>query len=107
LKAEYHSYVHEQQQAGRAADDARRAFAHEHDLSFSGGRIHLPDVRIEYTSLDGHSDHRDLELATEHYSRSQLSGKQSAGFRVFRAAGARGWRRGNTPSDPHHLQWLS
>ena len=107
LKAEYHTYVHEQQQAGRAAGDARRAFAHEHDLPFAGGRIHLPDVRIEYRSADGQNDHRDLELATEHYSRSQLSGKQSAGFRVYRAAGAGGTRRGHAPSDPHHLQWLS
>ena len=53
--------------------------------------------------------HRDLELATEHYSRSQLGGKQSAGFRVYRAAGARGAgasKPGGSPIDPHHLEWL-
>jgi len=107
LKAEYHTYVYEQCRIGVDPDDARRAFARDHDLSFAGGRIHLPDVRIEYTSADGRIDHRDLELATEHYSRAQVSGKQSAGFRVYRAAGARrGSTRGSTPSDPHNLEWL-
>ncbi len=106
LKAEYHTYVHQRQLAGLKAAEARGAFAREHDLPFSEEGILFPDVRVEYTSADGRNDHRDLELATEHYSRSQLSGKQTAGFRVYRAAGA-GPRRGGTPSDPHHLEWLS
>jgi hypothetical protein len=51
--------------------------------------------------------HRDLELATEHYSRSQLAGKHTAGFHVYRAAGPRGAgasKPGGTPTDPHHLE---
>jgi hypothetical protein len=66
-------------------------------------------VRVEYETPDGRLERRDLELATEHYSRSQLSGKQTAGFRVYRASGARGagaGRKGGTPTDPHHLEWL-
>ena len=108
LKREYHTYVHRQQAAGVEPAEARAAFAREHNLPFKG-RIELPDVRIEYEDLDGVARHRDLELATEHYSRSQLSGKQTAGFRVYRAAGARGAntpKRGGTPSDPHLLEWL-
>lgn len=109
LKAEYQSYVHEQEQAGVEADDARRAFAHEYELPFADGHIQFPDVRVEYETEDGLRECRDLELATEHYSRSRVGGKQSAGFRVYRAAGARlsgSSRRGGSPVDPHHLQWL-
>ena len=109
LKREYHTFVHEQQKDGVDAADARRAFADAHDLPFDRGHIELPDVRIEYEDADGRPMHRDLELATEHYSRSQLGGKQSAGFRVYRAAGARGAgasKPGGSPIDPHHLERL-
>jgi hypothetical protein len=53
-----------------------------------------------------------VELVTEHYSRGQLAGKSAAGFALYRAAGAgraRGAgasRRGGTPFDPHHLEFL-
>lgn len=109
LKREYHTYVHRQQGAGATPAEARAAFAREHDLPFAKGRIELPDVRIEYEDRDGVLQRRDLELATEHYSRSQLSGKHASGFRVYRAAGVRGasaGKKGGTPSDPHHLEWL-
>ena len=109
LKRDYHAYVHRQRSAGVEPEEARGAFARDRDLPLSNGRIELPDVRIEYETVDGLAAYRDLELATEHYSRSQLSGKQAAGFRVYRAAGARGGtagRRGGTPSDPHLLEWL-
>jgi hypothetical protein len=108
LKAEYHRYVHQQHRTGVDETSARRAFADQHHLPFAGQRIHLPDVRIEYETEDGRTEYRDLELATEHYSRSQLGGKVSAGFRVYRAAGAgAGSRRGGTPADPHRLEWIS
>ena len=56
-------------------------------------------------------EYRDVELVTEHYSRSQLAGKAQAGFALYRAAGAgrvRGGhaRTGGTPFDPHHLERL-
>jgi len=63
--------------------------------------------RIEYESADGRLEYRDVELVTEHYSRSQLAGKSAAGFALYRAAGAGGSsRRGGTPFDPHHLERL-
>jgi hypothetical protein len=115
LKGEYYRYVHEQHLAGVDETHARRVFAAEHQLPFAGERIHLPDVRIEYEAEDGRTEYRDLELVTEHYSRSQLGGKVSAGFRVYRAAGAGpggrrtggGSRRGGSPADPHRLEWIS
>jgi hypothetical protein len=109
LKRDYHAFVHDQEQDGVDASDARQAFAHAHDLPFVRGHIELPDVRIEYEDADGRQMHRDLELATEHYSRSQLAGKHTAGFHVYRAAGPRGAgasKPGGTPTDPHHLDWL-
>jgi hypothetical protein len=109
LKREYHTYLHRQRLAGVDPDEARETFAAERDLPCSNGHIELPDVRIEYETPDGLTAYRDLELATEHYSRSQLSGKQAAGFRVYRTAGVRGAgsaRKGGTPSDPHLLEWL-
>ena len=109
LKRDYHAFVHDQEQDGVDARDARQAFAHAHDLPFVRGHIELPDVRIEYEDVDGRQMHRDLELATEHYSRSQLAGKHTAGFHVYRAAGPRGAgasNPGGTPTDPHHLEWL-
>ena len=105
LLADYHRYVHEQERIGVDTVQARRAFAEAHDLPLAGERIRLPDVRVEYEYADGRIEHRDLELATEHYSRAQLGAKLSAGFRVYRAAGA-STQRGGSPSDPHHLEWI-
>ena len=107
LKAEYHRYVHERHLTGVDETYARRAFADERHLPFAGQRIHLPDVRVEYESEDGRTEYRDLELATEHYSRSQLGGKVSAGFRVYRAAGAGAASRRGGADDPHRLEWIS
>ena len=45
---------------------------------------------------DGRLEHRDLELVTEHYSRSQMAGKRQAGFHLYRAGGE-GRRTGGTP----------
>jgi hypothetical protein len=109
LKRDYHQYVEERVKEGADRHEARREFAEEHNLPFRSERIELPDLRLEYETADGEPGYRDLELATESYSRTQLAGKHSAGFRIYRAAcrpraGAAG--RGGTPSDPHHLEWL-
>jgi len=109
LKRDYHQYVEERVREGADRDEARREFAEEHDLPFRSKQTQLPDLRVEYETPDGQRGYRDLELATESYSRTQLAGKHFAGFRVYRAAGARlgsSSSRGGTPSDPHHLEWL-
>jgi len=109
LKRNYHQYVEERVKEGGDRDEARRDFAAEHDLPFRNEHIELPDLRIEYETSDGQHGYRDLELATENYSRTQLAGKHSAGFRLYRAAGrplGSSSSRGGTPSDPHHLEWL-
>ena len=87
-----------------------RQFAATHDLPVVDGHLELPDLRIEYETIDGELRHRDVELVTEHYSRAQLAGKARAGFSMYRAAGARlhgGLTgTGGTPVDPHWLEWL-
>ena len=75
------------------------------------GHLELPDLRIEFETADGRLEYRDVELVTEHYSRGQMAGKSAAGFALYRAAGAgrargAGTRKGGTPLDPHHLEWL-
>jgi hypothetical protein len=80
------------------------AFARAQDLSIVDGRLHLPDVRIEY-EWDGRLERRDLELITEHYSRRDVASKARAGLTLYRAVG-HGGRRGGTPFDPHHLRRL-
>jgi hypothetical protein len=84
----------------------RDAFAATHRLPVVDDHLEIPDLRIEYETEDGRLDYRDVELVTEHYSRSQLAGKRAAGFQLYRAGGASS-RTGGTPHDPHHLEPLT
>lgn len=59
------------------------AVAAANDLTVVDGKIPLPDLRIEYETSEGQEAHIDLELATEHYRRSQLAGKAQAGFKMY------------------------
>ena len=112
LKRDYQTFLNRADRSADAtADDDMAAFATATDLPIVDGHLELPDLRIEYEGADGRVAYRDVELVTEHYSRSQLAGKAAAGFALYRAAGAgraRGasTRRGGTPFDPHHLKRL-
>jgi hypothetical protein len=108
LKRDYQTFLNRK---GKTDDsDDVSTFAAEYGLPVVDGHLELPDLRIEYEAPDGELDHRDVELVTEHYSRSQLAGKSRAGFSMYRAAGASlrsgSARTGGTPLDPHHLEWL-
>jgi hypothetical protein len=63
--------------------DLQAQVAEENGLTVVDGKIPLPDLRIEYETAEG--DHRqiDLELATEHYTRGQMSAKSRAGFKTY------------------------
>ena len=112
LNRDYQTFLNRRDRPADATTDTdMRAFAAAHGLSVVDGHLELPDLRIEYESADGRHESRDVELVTEHYSRAQLAGKAQAGFSLYRAAGAGrlgsgGGRRGGTPIDPHHLEWL-
>jgi hypothetical protein len=47
------------------------------------GKILLPDLRIEYETREGASEHVDLELATRHYRGAHMRGKAEAGFKMY------------------------
>jgi hypothetical protein len=110
LKRDYQTFLNRPDRpddVDRQADLA--AFSEATRLPIVDGHLELPDLRLEYETADGRTEYRDVELVTEHYSRSQLAGKSAAGFALYRAAGAgrargAGDRRGGTPFDPHHLE---
>jgi hypothetical protein len=68
--------------------ESRRAqIADEHGLKVVGGKIPLPDLRIEYETRDHEQARVDLELATKDYRASHLAEKGKAGFSVYAPAG--------------------
>jgi hypothetical protein len=106
LKRDYQQFLNREDRDGDADPMAERlAFAQAHDLSVVGGHLELPDLRIEYENEYGRTEHRDVELVTEHYSRGQIAGKARAGFVCYRAGGTDN-RKGGTPFDPRHLERL-
>ena len=110
IKRDYQAYLNRKgRPEGETLQDAREAFAAAYRLPIVDGHLELPDLRIEYETGDGRVDVRDLELVTEHYSRSQLAGKAKAGFTAYRTgskAASGNARTGGTPYDPHYLEWL-
>ena len=67
--------------------DARPEIARAHGLRVVGGRIPVPDVRIEYEKPNGEMARVDLELVTEHYRGRSLADKVKAGFSLYTARG--------------------
>ncbi len=72
-----------------ALREKQKEVASRHDLPIVRGRVAFPDLRIEYETRDGELDHRDLELATEHYRPGQLAQKRQAGFKIYFAGTSR------------------
>lgn len=111
LKREYQAFLNRADRpTDESLEDAREAFADAHRLSVVDDHLELPDLRLEYETEDGRLEYRDLELVTEHYSRSQLAGKARAGFTAYRGGGrpaGEAARTGGTPYDPHYLGWLA
>jgi DNA-binding MarR family transcriptional regulator len=73
-------------QAGTADDRIQRqAIAERHGLAFIGGKIQMPDVRIEYETVEHQRAQIDLELATRNYRPRALAEKAKAGFSLYAA----------------------
>jgi hypothetical protein len=110
LKSDYQRYLNRPERArGSSTDEDREAFAQANGFHVVDGRIVFPDLRIHYETPGGHAEFRDVELVTEHYSRSQLNSKTAAGFVRYGAiSGPRANARTRasasaTPIDPRHL----
>jgi hypothetical protein len=52
-------------------------------LSVVDGKIPVPDLRIEYQTVEGEVRRVDLELATRHYRPAGLAAKAKAGFSLY------------------------
>lgn len=63
--------------------ESRQSVAEGHGLQVVRGKIPLPDLRIEYETLDGERARVDLELATSHYRGRTLAQKVRAGFSIY------------------------
>jgi hypothetical protein len=69
---------------GREPEAVREEVAERYHLKVVSGKIPIPDLRIEYVNEnDNQIQHRDLELATEHYRPRGLSEKARAGFQIY------------------------
>jgi hypothetical protein len=113
LKRDYQQFLNRRDRSIDATFESDlHAFAEARQLPIVDGHLELPDLRLEYETADGRAETRDVEVVTEHYSRSQISGKARAGFALYRPARVspfgRGGNtsRGGTPVDPHTLEWL-
>jgi hypothetical protein len=60
--------------------------AGQNGLKVTGGKILLPDLRIEYETATGARESIDLEVATHHYRGGALRGKAQAGFKLYAPA---------------------
>jgi hypothetical protein len=60
--------------------------AQQNSLTVIGGKILLPDLRIEYETAVGDLSHVDLEMTTTHYHGPALQAKAEAGFKMYAAA---------------------
>jgi hypothetical protein len=114
LKRDYQRFLNRRDRPADATfEEDLRAYADARHLPIVDGHLELPDLRLEYETADGRTETRDIEVVTEHYSRSQVSGKARAGFVLYRPArvspfGRGGTSsRGGTPVDPHTLDWLT
>lgn len=61
----------------------KREVADRHGLKMVGGKIPIPDIRIEYETRDGEKARVDVELATGHYRGRTLAEKVRAGFSIY------------------------
>lgn len=57
--------------------------AQEQGLRVDGGRVHLPDMQLEYETKDGRLERENLELLSQNYREQGIRGKAAAGFRIY------------------------
>lgn len=73
--------------ASRMPAAERNAFlqraAEAQGLSVQGGRVHLPDMQLEYETLDGRLERENLELLSQNYREQGIRGKATAGFKIY------------------------
>jgi hypothetical protein len=110
LKREYQSWLHERDRDRSdydghpdRTDEEIREWAHDHDLPYFDEEVHFPDLRIEYRDRDGHEDHEDIEVTTEHYRGAHASSVAQSGFSCYSGSSLRiGGGGGSRGGGGHH-----
>jgi hypothetical protein len=71
----------------RERETIRQQVAESYHFTVVRGKIPIPDLRIEYADQEMMAQHRDLELATDHYRPQGLAEKARAGFQIYARSG--------------------
>jgi hypothetical protein len=71
----------------RHSSEREQNVAEQHGLQVVGGKIPVPDIRIEYETAGGERARADIELATSHYRGRNLVEKVRAGFAIYARSG--------------------
>ncbi len=92
LDSELNSTMARERFAARKLPKAQKrawlqAAAEQHGLSIKAGTVSLPDIQIEYETVEGTIAHENLELVSEHYGRDAICSKADAGFKVYVRSG--------------------
>lgn len=92
LDSELRSAVYrDRDAAGKLPDVQRQAWLkgvmEQHGLSMQGGSVLLPDIQIEYETVEGMLAKANLELVSRHYRGDAIRSKAGAGFKVYVRAG--------------------
>jgi hypothetical protein len=82
LKRNLHRDLAQLGETGRTRE-ARERFAEKHGLVLVGGKVQIPDLRLEYETAELARKHVDLELATRNYRPRALAQKAKAGFSIY------------------------
>ncbi len=64
-----------------------KSVSERHGLSIQGGTIQLPDMQIEYETVEGTRAKANIELVSENYRGDAIRSKAGAGFKVYARAG--------------------
>jgi hypothetical protein len=82
LKRILHRDLAQLGEAGRTRE-VRERFAKKHGLVLVGGKVQIPDLRLEYETAELERKHVELELATRNYRPRALAQKAKAGFSLY------------------------
>jgi hypothetical protein len=81
-------------------NNRKQQIASENGLQVVNGRIHFPDLRIEFENRDQELEKVDLELATGDYKDSDVQAKRAAGFKIYASGGPALYSPDSAPRSP-------
>jgi hypothetical protein len=84
-----------------------QGWATEHELPYFDGKLHFPDVRIEFRDADGRFDHDDVEVVTAYYRGAHGAAVARSGFTSYRGSSARIGGRGSSSRGTAHRGGLA